>query len=657
MNKFFIKSTSDITMTLVTIAFVYIAIMDGSIFYYKYSRALNPKAASVEQKVKFYLDAYKKELETIIEDSSQITDRIIAYDQINDRFNEYLALKAINDVYLLKASDGGNMTILSSSDKSLIGENATFPECNINTSSDILKLTRGGLYLFKEILPENRMFACGFEPVGGYTLGIKNTFTENIKGFDDPNFKDWFIQNLSLTLVASLVGTIIVMAAYFWLLARYLSQQRYFEKVKSDDEEEKRRKEKFIYTDDETSLGNRKAFDKEMLVIKHPKVVLISIDDFSLMQEFYGDEVCKSVIGGLAEILKELSKEHKMSAYRIDYDKFCLLENKDIVYLDDYEDLANTIIERFKGRILRIEDGLLGDEIEVHTTIGMSLDDENTLSKAYVALRYATRNKKDFACFFKGLSNPEKYANQIKNSRIIKNAILNDNIVNFYQPIFDANKDLLRYEILMRINDTQDALPLNEILSVARTIKRYEDMQSIMLESAKADMLENPNINFAMNLNISDAFLQNIANDVLSLCDNEDIAKRLHVELIINEKIDDMPRLFKFVKKLKSRGVTIVLDDFGGEYNMSILNLANIQPSIIKVASIITKNIDTDENSRQILSTIVGFAHSSGMLVAVKHMHSKDVFEICKSIGADEFQGFYLGVPSNSLQRKKYGLS
>ncbi|BCX80017.1 EAL domain-containing protein [Campylobacter sp. 19-13652] len=653
-----IKSTSDITITLITAVFIYLAAMDGVIFYYKYTNALDPKAASTEAEVRFYLDNYKKELEDIIDSSSQISDKIVAYDQINDKFGEYLSKSAVSDVYLLKASDGGNMSVISSYDKSMIGEDASFPECGINTSSDILKLAKGGMYFYKQVLPENHVFVCAFEPVRGYMLGIKNTFNKSLKGFSDPDFKDWFVQNLSLTLIASIIGVLLSVSGYFWILNRYLKQQRSFEKTKKEDDEKIRISNTMLYLDDATGLLNRRALDRDLSNFKYPRIVIISIDDFNSMQEYYGDEICDTVLAKMAEVLKELAKEHKMNAYRIEYDKFCLMENTYIVSLDDYEELAQMIIDRFKGRIINIEkDDLKAEEIEVNTTIGMSLDDTHTLLKAYIALKYATKNRKDFACFFKGLSNPDEYIHQIKYSSMIKNAILNNTISHFYQPIFDANKELLRYELLVRLDDSNEPVPPMEFLLVARKIKRYEDLQRSMIEQLKADMLEKTGLSFSINLNIDDLFLQNISNDILSLAEIEGVGKRLFIELVLNDKISDMPRLLNFTNRLKSRGAHIVLDDFAGEYGMSLWDMALLKPEIIKISSVVTRNIDTELQSKDMLGSIIKFAHSSGIRVAVKHIHSKDVFEACKSLGADEYQGFYLGLASNGMQEKKYGLN
>lgn len=653
-----IKSTSDITITLITAVFVYLVAMDGIIFYYKYTNALNPKAATTEEKVRFYLNNYKKEIEEIVDNSSQISDKIVAYDQINDKFNDYLASQAISDVYLLKASDGGSMSIISSYDKSMIGEDASFPECGINTSSDILKLAKGGMYFYKKVLPENRVFVCAFEPVRGYMLGIKNTFSKSLKGFSDPDFKEWFVQNLSPTLIASIIGILLSASGYFWILNRYLKQQRSFERIKKEDDEKIRHSNAMLYLDSATGLFNLRALDRDISNFKYPRIVIISIDDFSSIREYYGDEICDIVLAKMAEVLKELAKEHKLNAYRIEHDKFCLMENAFIVSLDDYEELAQMIIDRFKGRIINIEkDDAKAEEIEVNTTIGMSLDDEHTLSKAYIALKYATKNHKDFACFFKGLSNPQEYINQIKYSSMIKNAILNNTISRFYQPIFDANKELLRYELLVRLDDSNEPVPPAEFLLVARKIKRYEDLQRSMIEQLKSDMLEKAGLNFSINLNIDDVFSQNIANDILSLAEIESVGKRLFVEFVLSEKVSDMPRLLNFASRLKSRGAHIVVDDFASEYSISLWDMALLAPEIIKVSSLVTQNIDTEPQNREMLASIIKFANASNMRVAVKHIHSKDVFEMCKKLGADEYQGFYLGLAASGMQEKKYGLN
>ncbi len=44
----------------------------------------------------------------------------------------------------------------------------------------------------------------------------------------------------------------------------------------------------------------------------------------------------------------------------------------------------------------------------------------------------------------------------------------------------------------------------------------------------------------------------------------------------------------------------------------------------------------------------MAFAKDLGIKTIAEYVHSKEIFEICKEIGVDEFQGFYFGAPERA---------
>lgn len=652
------KNVSGVTGIMVVCVFIFLVLLDGFIFYYKYSYALNPNAASVETKVRFYLDSYKSTLQEIVDESMKIPDKLEAYSEIDKSFGEYAATHAIVDVYLLKSNESGNLSVVASSDKSMIGEDAVFEDCGIASSTDILRLTKSGLYYYQKMLPENRVFACAFEPVEGYVLGVSGIVGKSLSGFDDPDFKEWFVKNLSLTLIATILGACIGFLCYFWILSQYFRLKKSYEEARAEYGKRLTQAELSLDIDEQTGLLNRRKLEKDLATsLKNTRVVIIDIDDFASMSGFYGPRFCAEVIARLSAVLKEIASDHSMQAYRIEYDQFCLLQNGDAVTPDVYEELANDIIERFKGRIINITDseGLSIQNIEVNITMGMCIsNEEQALTKAYIALKYAKMHKRDYISYFHGLSALKlEYNDRINQSKIIKNAILNNEVTHFYQPIFDENKEVLRYEMLMRINDNSEPISPHFFLQTARSIKRYEDLELMMLDRVEQSLVANQDLVVSINLNLNDAFLQNISNRVLKMASSPNIASRLWVELAIEKNsTEDMPRLLRFVSKLRTYGVRVAIDDFGID-SMGLFDIITLAPELIKIDSAITKNVDTDEQNRVVLETIVRFARACGTRVGAKYIHSKDVFEICKACGVDEFQGNYLGLPSASISGRK----
>jgi diguanylate cyclase/phosphodiesterase len=92
-------------------------------------------------------------------------------------------------------------------------------------------------------------------------------------------------------------------------------------------------------------------------------------------------------------------------------------------------------------------------------------------------------------------------------------------------------------------------------------------------------------------------------------------------------------------------GAMIAIDDFGSGYS-NFSYIIKIKPDYVKIDGSIIKDIDINKDSYAIASAIVAFAKDLGIKTIAEYVHSKEIFNVCKEIGIDEFQGFYLGLPS-----------
>ena len=95
-------------------------------------------------------------------------------------------------------------------------------------------------------------------------------------------------------------------------------------------------------------------------------------------------------------------------------------------------------------------------------------------------------------------------------------------------------------------------------------------------------------------------------------------------------------------------GYELAIDDFGIE-NSNFSRLLRLQTDFIKIDGSFIKNLVTDKNSQQIVSSIVSFAHNIGAQVVAEFVHNDLVSEACKTYGIDYLQGFYTGKPAATI--------
>ena len=70
---------------------------------------------------------------------------------------------------------------------------------------------------------------------------------------------------------------------------------------------------------------------------------------------------------------------------------------------------------------------------------------------------------------------------------------------------------------------------------------------------------------------------------------------------------------------------------------------------ILEIDGSLIKNIDVSNESKTIVKSIINMSKDLNAKTVAEYIHSKDVYEITKSLGVDFLQGFYLGGESQEF--------
>nr|WP_315519130.1 GGDEF domain-containing phosphodiesterase [uncultured Campylobacter sp.] len=617
------------TVTLVVVLlFAFFVIENLTVYSYKYNNALSTNNFDLKKKTEY------------------LTYQYVNYFKNTSKFNvldfqNHISNNAFGDVFLLKENGKNGFKIVASSETSLVNKDYEDKSCGDIYSHDFQKD-----YFWSEILPENSAKVCMFVAVNDYIVGFKAHVDQRITGTSDPFYFQWLMKNMALTLILSSIGLFLGLGVCFWFVFKYLNIKFDYLKVKEESTTKIAELKERLYIDPMTGLFNKAALSKDVSEYKYPKVILMDIDDFGKMNDYYGKYVCDQILKQMASLIKEFAKNENMKAYCIEADRFALVEDNND-FIDRYEELAENLLDIFKGRMLSIKDenGVEVDDIEIHNTIGFALDSDQTLRKATIALKSAKTLDKDYVCYFKGLNQKDEYANQIERSKLIQNATINDNIVPYFQPIFDEKKIPIKYECLIRILDRDDVISPSVFLDISKRIKRYADLEKQLIKKCFEHLCEDPNLVLSINLSSRDMIDGDVSALVLNLLNKHNVAGRIVFEIVEDEELKNAERVSVFIERAKSMGAMIAIDDFGSGYS-NFSYIIKIKPDYVKIDGSIIKDIDINKDSYAIASAIVAFAKDLGIKTIAEYVHSKEIFNVCKEIGIDEFQGFYLGIPS-----------
>jgi len=401
-----------------------------------------------------------------------------------------------------------------------------------------------------------------------------------------------------------------------------------------------------LYIDTLTQLHNRLALEKAILEMKEPKLILLDIDGFKDINEYYGTGIGDYILQEVASELRGFAKKHHTQLFRTGADEFALLEEA-ALDIERYEELAIELVELFKGRLIEVSS--LKEPIEINVAIGFSLDAEDVFEKAAMALGEAKKREIDYLCYFKKIEHTTLYAEQIKWSSFVKEALANDTVTPYYQPIFNRDGKIVKYECLVRIlNEKEEAIPPGLFLSISKKVKRYADIEKVLIDKSFSE-ISGTNKMISLNLLARDMSDSNISNYVVDKLKEYNVSKQVVFEILEDESIESLERVAIFIDRVKRMGCQIAIDDFGTGYS-NFSYLLKLKPDYIKIDGSLIKALDKDANSVAIVSAIITFAQKLGIKTIAEYVHNDRVYALCLNLGIDEFQGFYLGEPSARLK-------
>jgi diguanylate cyclase (GGDEF)-like protein/PAS domain S-box-containing protein len=397
-------------------------------------------------------------------------------------------------------------------------------------------------------------------------------------------------------------------------------------------------------TDPLTALKNRNALIENIYKYDDVSLILINIDSFSQINDFYGHEIGDEILQEFAIRLSNLCEEDvDLEIFRLNGDEFAVL----------CIDVSSHLVIAKAQEIVKLTDGkfkIQYESIELNITASVSFEENNSLlSTADMALKIARKDKKDLIVYDKSMSLDKEYENNMFWSKKIKEAIADDRVEVFYQPIVDnRNEEIHRYEALIRLRDENDKIISPYFfLEIAKKAKLYKQLTKIVILKT-FEMFRENDFEFSINLSIDDILDKDINEYIFDMLDMYNISDRVIFEIVESESIENFEEIQKFIKNVKAMGCRIAIDDFGTGYS-NFEYLMRLEPDFIKIDGSITKGILEDKNSQIITSIMVEFAKKIDIKVIAEYVENKEIFEKIKELGVDKSQGYYFSEPKGYL--------
>jgi diguanylate cyclase (GGDEF)-like protein len=399
------------------------------------------------------------------------------------------------------------------------------------------------------------------------------------------------------------------------------------------------------FTDNLTNLPNVYQLRKDLDENDDAGLVIISIDNFKTINNFYGFVVCDFVIEEVSRYLKENMDKHKV--YKLSEDEFAIIleqnlgfyELKD--YLENlYKNIKNIVVEYQQSKIY----------VDLTLASSSNTDNQDMFSKVSMALKYAKDNRIPFWIYEDRMNFENEYERNLHMSGLVRYAVENSKIVPYFQAIVDnKTSKIVKYECLARlIDENEKVLSPLLFIPVAKKIKVYNVLTKTIIDKSFS-AFENSDLAFNINLSIEDIMSSEIFKFIIEKLKNTKASSRVTFEILESEAVQDFKRVERFISEVRRYGAKIAIDDFGSGYS-NFSYLAKMNPDYIKIDGSLIKDIDVDKNALLIVETIVEFARKLGLKTIAEYVHSSTIMDKVKELGIDYSQGFYIDEPSINLE-------
>jgi len=376
-------------------------------------------------------------------------------------------------------------------------------------------------------------------------------------------------------------------------------------------------------------------------------VVLIKIEEYATIEEFYNTHVVelleKTLGEKLLEMIAPLGLFHKIYILGMGEYAFAIAKNRCSLSVEALSQKLQEFLESVEGTIIHLNE----IDYSVSLLASLAFGGDEPFQSAQFGLKKAKKHKSNFIIATNLVS--DMYIQAQSNMSVIvmvKKALQKSGIVSYFQPIIDnKTQKVVKFESLVRLIDENGKVRLPfEFLDIAKKSRYYTQItQRVMENSFQALRLTGVGITINISaLDIEEHEMRKKLLDLLEIHKAE--ASRITFELLEDEDVKEFEIIKHFIQKVKAMGVLIAIDDFGSGYS-NFERLLDYEPDIIKIDGSLIKNIATDDYSLSIVKMIVAFANEHHIKTIAEFVENETIYSILCELGVEYSQGYFFGKP------------
>ncbi len=341
-----------------------------------------------------------------------------------------------------------------------------------------------------------------------------------------------------------------------------------------------------------------------------------------------------------------LNVEGEISLYgKHNFVAFNFMDEEEIARAIDkcFHEINEVMISQGAVNVARINFGY-------HCTSSTEVSFKTALGRAKQACSMA--EDKDVLHLMWDSSNGREFERKIKIESNIHNEIDKNRFFLEYQPILDLKTNkIMGAEVLSRLNsETDGILTPRHFLSAVNNVGINGKFDYYIFEKnlkwISADKENRSKYIYTINFSRNTLCDENLAENIIEITGKYGVDYScIAVEILEDKNLtsEEKEILTENLRRLKEKGVLILLDDFGKGYT-TFGELTQFDISIVKIDKSITQNA-INEAGFLILKNIIRTAHDLGFKTLCEGIETEEHKKKVVEAGCDLLQGYYFYRP------------
>jgi diguanylate cyclase (GGDEF)-like protein/PAS domain S-box-containing protein len=412
------------------------------------------------------------------------------------------------------------------------------------------------------------------------------------------------------------------------------------------------------YYDTLTGLPNRQLFVDRLSQHLHARggeqrmvaLILLNLERFRNMNETLGrhggDDLLRKIAGRLERTFQGKDNLAHMGA-----DNFGVV----IRGVRDAAEVAHAVENQVLGCLAEpFEIG--GKQLRATARAGVALfpadgGDADTLFKNAEAALTKARVSGERYLFYAPQMNA-RVAEQLKLENDLRNALLQEQYVLYYQPRFDfTSRRITGLEALIRWKHPErgmvspgEFIPILEETGMIVEAGRWALRRAALDHTAwSAAGLQPPRI--AVNVSAVQLRRRDFVGYVKdALADVDGTSERVDIEITESMLMEDIGGSIAKLEALQAMGLQVALDDFGTGYS-SLSYLARLPINSLKIDRSFITQMPKSPEQMAIVSTVISLARALNLKVVAEGVETEEQANLLRLLRCDEAQGYLYAKP------------